>query len=97
MSKVDTTQLIRKSIAYRVRYRAEQGPTPTMKLFAPPFAVPHPKNRGGDPVKSSRTMQFAGSIAQDGCDPIETCGNAMAVEENTEVAVECITTPRLQR
>ena len=80
-TKADT-QLIKKSIAFRAKYRVEQGSEPTMRLFAPPLAVPHPKNRGGDPVKSLRTIQLSGSIVQDGCDVVEANSNAVAVEDN---------------
>ena len=80
-TKADT-QLIKKSIAFRAKYRLEQGSEPTMRLFAPPLAVPHPKNRGGDPVKSLRTIQLSGSIVQDGCDVVEANSNAVAVEDN---------------
>ena len=80
-TKADT-QLIKKSIALRAKYRLEQGSEPTMRLFAPPLAVPHPKNRGGDPVKSLRTSQLSGSIVQDGCDVVEANSNAVAVEDN---------------
>ena len=80
-TKADT-QLIKKSIAFRAKYRLEQGSEPTMRLFAPPLAVPHPKNRGGDPVQSLRTIQLSGSIVQDGCDVVEANSNAVAVEDN---------------
>ena len=82
MSENNTIQIIKKGIALRAKYRAEQGDTPTIKVFAPPLVVPHGKNRGGDPVKSLRTRQLSGTIACDGCDPIEGCGNAVAVLES---------------
>ena len=81
-TKVETTQLIKRSIALRAKYRLEQGSAPTMRLYAPSLAVPHPKNRGGDPVKSLRTIQLSGSIVQDGCDVVEANSNAVAVEDN---------------
>ena len=82
MSENNTIQIIKKGIALRAKYRVEQGDTPTIKVFAPPLVVPHGKNRGGDPVKSLRTRQLSGTIACDGCDPIEGCGNAVAVLES---------------
>ena len=48
----------------------------------PSLAVPHFMNRGGDPVKSIRTIQLSGEIARDGFDPIEANANAVAVEDN---------------
>ena len=46
--------------------------------------MPHPKNRGGDGVKSLRTKQLTSSIAHDGCDPIEANSNAVAVEDHPD-------------
>ena len=95
MSENNTIQLIKKGIALRAKYRAEQGDTPTIKVFAPPLVVPHGKNRGGDPVKSLRTRQLSGTIACDGCDPIEGCGNAVAVLESESSGSGTAKTPRL--
>ena len=50
-------------------------------MIAPLSVVPHPKNRGGDPVKSLRTMQLNGTITVDGYDSVEANSNAVAVEE----------------
>ena len=50
------------------------------------MVVPHPRNRGGDLVKSLRTKELSGTILVDGCDPLEACGNAVAVQEQTEKA-----------
>ena len=72
--------LIKRSIAFRAKYRAEQGPTQTIKTCNPALVAPHPKNRGGDFVKRLRTLEIAGTIVSDGCDPIEANGNAVAVE-----------------
>ena len=66
----------------RAKYRLDQNkPEPTYQLHAPSQVVPHPKNRGGDSVKSLRTKQLTGDIANDGCDTIEAHGNAVAVFE----------------
>ena len=48
------------------------------------LVVPHPKNRGGDAVKSLRTMQLTASIA-DGYDTVEANSNATAVEDKPVV------------
>ena len=50
------------------------------------MVVPHPRNRGGDHVKSLRTKELSGTILVDGCDPLEACSNAVAVQEQTEKA-----------
>ena len=81
LDATQTTQLIKKSIALRAKYRVDQGPTVSFKAFSPALIVPHQKNLGGDPVKTLRTRQLSGTIASNGCDPIEGCSNAVAVEE----------------
>ena len=80
------TQMIKRSIWWRAKYRLEQGPQPTYRVLAPHMVVPHPRNRGGDLVKSLRTKELSGTILVDGCDPLEACGNAVAVQEQTEKA-----------
>ena len=78
------TQIIKQSIALRAKWRLDQGPAPTYRVLPPPIVVPHPCNRGGDAVKSLRTKQLTGDILVDGCDPVEACSNAVAVQEQTE-------------
>ena len=51
----------------------------------PLLVVPHPKNRGGGPVKSLRTKQLHGTVAVNGYDPIEANVNAVAVEDKPVV------------
>lgn len=77
----DSNQLIKQAIALRAKYRLGQGDAPTYKTLAPALVVPHFRNRGGDPVKSLRTRQLSGIIANDGCDSTEACSNAVAVAE----------------
>ena len=79
-------QMIKKSICWRAKYRLEQGSGPTLRVLSPGLVVPHPCNRGGDPVKSLRTKELSGTILNDGCDPLEACSNAVAVQEQTEKA-----------
>ena len=86
--KLDNVQLIKKSIACRAKYRLGQGSGPTFKTVVPSLVVPHPKNRGGDPVKSLRTLQLSGTIAVDGFDPIEAGGNAVAVEQDPSLGAK---------
>ena len=73
-------QLIKQSIAYRAKYRKGQGPQPYIQTFSPALAVPHPKNRGGDPVVSKRCKQLSGHITTEGHDPVEAASSAVAVE-----------------
>ena len=83
---MNDTRMIKKSIASRAKYRLEQGAGPTYRLVSPHIVVPHPRNRGGDPVKSLRTKELSGTVSHDGCDPLEACSNAVAVQEQTEKA-----------
>ena len=74
-------QIIKRSIAYRAKYRSELGATPTYKIVAPMSVVPHPKNRGGVPVTSLRTKELVGIIVKEACDELEANFSAVAVEE----------------
>ena len=80
------TQMIKRSIVFRAKYRLEQGPGPTYRVLSPHIVVPHPCNRGGDLVKSLRTKELSGTVSHDGCDPLEACSNAVAVQEQMEKA-----------
>ena len=80
MEQCDNGQ-IKKSLALRAKYRVYKRKVPPM------LVVPHPKNRGGDPVKSLRTMQLTAVIV-DGYDSIEANSNAIAVEDKPAVAEE---------
>ena len=75
------TQMVKRCIAWRAKYRLDQGPGPTYRVLSPNLVVPHPRNRGGDPVKSLRTKERSGTGLVDGCDPLEACSNAVAVQE----------------
>ena len=72
---------IKQSICFRAKYRVDPK-----KVMSPLLVVPHPKNRGGDPVKSLRTMQLNATVAVEGYDPIEANCNAVAVEDLPAVA-----------
>jgi len=75
------SQKIKQSICFRAKYRVDPK-----KVMSPLLVVPHPKNRGGDPVKSLRTMQLNATVAVEGYDPIEANCNAVAVEDKPAVA-----------
>ena len=64
-------QIIKRSIAYRAKYRLGLGDTPTYKIVAPLLVVPHPRNRGGVPVTSLRTKELMGRIVKEACDVVE--------------------------
>ena len=73
-------QIIKRSIAYRAKYRAGNGEGPTYKTFSPMLVVPHPSNRGGIPVTSLRTKELVGKIVKDACDVVEANSSAVGVE-----------------
>ena len=75
------TQMIKRCIAWRAKYRLDQGPGPCYRVLSPNLVVPHPRNRGGDPVKSLRTKELSREALAGGCDPIEARSNAGAVRE----------------
>jgi len=75
-----SSQKIKQSIAYRAKYRKNK------QVMSPLLVVPHPKNRGGDPVKSLRSMQLNAAVTVEGFDPIEANCNAVAVEDKPAVA-----------
>ena len=77
----NTTQIIKQSICFRAKYRVDPK-----KVISPLSVVPHPKNRGGDPVKSLRTMQLNGTLVVEGYDPIEANSNGVAAEQKPAVA-----------
>ena len=76
------SQKIKQSICFRAKYRV------MTKVIGPLMAVPHPKNRGGDPIKSLRTKQLNASVSREGYDPMEANCNAVAVEDKPVVAGE---------
>ena len=84
-SKPDA-QLIKRSIAYRAKWRKGQGPGPCITTFPPVLVVSHPRNRGGDPIVSSRTKQLGCMISTDGHDPVEAASSAVAVEAHAKKA-----------
>jgi len=55
------TQIIKQNLCFRAKYRVDPK-----KVISPLSVVPHPKNRGGDPVKSLRTMQLNGTLTVEG-------------------------------
>ena len=76
------TQVIKRSIAYRAKWRADQEVAlPTYRTLGPMTVVPHPKNRN---VCSLRTKQLVGTIAKDAFDVSEANNSAVAVQEQPD-------------
>ena len=75
-----TTQIIKQSLCFRAKYKVGK------KVMSPLLVVPHPRNRGGEPVKSLRTMQLNGTVVKAGYDSVEANNSAVAVEEKPAVA-----------
>ena len=76
MADEKTKQIIKHNIAFLARFRVE-----SKKVVAPFQIVPHPQNRGGDPVKSLRTQKIIYDIMKDGYDPIDANSNGVLVEK----------------
>ena len=81
-ASTEFTQIIKRSIAYRAKYRVGKK----TKRILPWLVVPHPKNRGGEPIKSIRTKELTGTIAEDGYDEVEANSNGVVVQEKAVVA-----------
>ena len=65
-------------------YRKGQGPHPHIRPFPPALCVPHPNNRGGDPVVSLRSRQLGNTLAKDGYDKFDANNTAVAVQETPQ-------------
>ena len=75
-------KIIKQAIAFRAKYRKHGK-----KFIATWSVVPHPSNRGGEVVKSSRTKQISDIILQGGYDSAEADFNAVVIERKPELAV----------
>ena len=71
----DSAKILKQAAAYIVKYRVHN--TKWLSSWA---VVLHPKNRGGEAVKSLRTKQIVGNIAQKGYDTIDASYRARVVE-----------------
>ena len=72
------SKVIKQSLAYRAKYKSKRNP-PRMVLHCWQI-VPHPKNRGGEPIRTTRTKTLAGDIAYNGYDPTEATVDSVVVE-----------------
>ena len=77
----EQTQLIKRSIQYRAKYRVPGG----KKTAIPDMVVPHFKNRGGDPMAPTRLRELGGSISLEGYDGIEANTNGVAVQQKLAI------------
>ena len=73
----EQTQIIKESCAYRAKYWVD-GEYVDMDPF---LIVPHPDNRGGDPLKVLRLQGLTAKLAHDGVDLVEANQNAVAVQQ----------------
>ena len=72
------SKVIKQSLAYRAKYISKRNlPRMVLKCWQ---IVPHPKNRGGEPIRTSRTKTLAGDIAYNGYDPTEATVDSVVVE-----------------
>ena len=81
MAQQTDASVIKRSIAYRAKYRLENSDSPTLRTTHPLMVVPHTRNRGGVPVASLRTKELVGGIVKDACDVSEANSSAVAVQE----------------
>ena len=72
------TKVIKASLAYRAKYKSKRQ-APRLNLHAWQI-VPHPKNRGGEPIRTLRTKTLAGDIVYNGYDPTEATVDSVVVE-----------------
>ena len=68
------TQQIKVALQLRAKYNHISE-----KYFHPYAVVPHPQNRGGDPMKKLRLMSITSHICANGVDPVEANQNAVLV------------------
>ena len=66
------TQIIKESLAYRAKYVVAEERL--LNIFQ---VVPHPQNRGGDPIKQKRCKELSAKLVKDGVDPVEANMNGV--------------------
>ena len=71
----EDTMVIKKSCVHRAKYEIENE-----VHISPLGVVPHPMNRGGDPVKVLRCRSITKDVAMHGCDVTEAEQNAVLIE-----------------
>ena len=72
------TKIIKLALHYRAKFQTKrQEPKQNLKCWQ---IVPHPSNRGGEVIRSTRTRILGGDIVEAGCDPTEAVVDSVAVE-----------------
>ena len=82
------SKVIKQSLAFRAKYKSKRNP-PRMVLQCGQI-VPHPKNRGGEPVRTLRTKTLAGDIVYNGYDPTEATVDSVVVEVGLDASKKTI-------
>ena len=74
---IEQTQIIKRSIQYRAKYRIPG----VKRKHNPGLVVPDPNNRGKDPMAPTHLREFRGTLALEGYDLIEANMNGVAVQQ----------------
>ena len=81
-NEVPDTKVIKASLALRAKYQTKrQAPRQNLRCLQ---VVPHPKNRGGEPIRTARTKTLAGDILYNGYDPTEATVDSVVVEVDAD-------------
>ena len=76
----EKTQLIKQMIQFRAKYRVPGG----KRRYCPGRVVPHPSNRGGDPMAPTRLRELGGTLSLEGYDRVEANTNGVVVQQKPE-------------
>ena len=76
----EKTQLIKQMIQFRAKYRVPGG----KRRYCPGRVVPHPSNRGGDPMAPTRLRELGGTLTIVGYDRVEANTNGVVVQQRPE-------------
>ena len=75
-------QVLKEILAWRAKYRTkEQSPFQNLRCGQ---IVPHPSNRGGEPISTSRTKDLAGVVLCDGYHLTEATVDSVVVEVDVD-------------
>ena len=78
------TNIIKMALQFRAKYQTKrQEPKQNLKCWQ---VVPHPSNRGGEVIRSTRTRILAGDVVEAGYDPIEAVVDSVAVEIDVDAS-----------
>ena len=79
--EVRDTRVIKQSLAFRAKYRTKRKDLAGgMRNLYAWQSVPHPQDRGGEPIRNSWTKALAGDILYNGYDPSEATVDSVVVE-----------------